>query len=109
MDFVVDQPVYQILYNLDGQENVSINGNTTILSLPSGLHDVIVYARGNYTGEVFSSENVTFTVAVPEPFSFAQTAAVSAAVLIAVTAGLLVYFKKRKHQSIPSSTISNNK
>ena len=28
--------------------------------------------------------------------------------VVAISAGLLVYFKKRKHQSIPSSTITNN-
>jgi hypothetical protein len=52
---------------------------------------------------------VFFDVDVPdvaEPFPTASVVTVSAIVVVVV--GLLVYFKKRKHQSIPSSTISNS-
>jgi len=44
-----------------------------------------------------ASETVTFTVAVPEPFPTVLVAVASVASIAVVIAGLLVYFKKRKH------------
>ena len=55
-----------------------------------------------------TSSNSSF-VPQSEPFPILPVVAVSLVVVAVVAAGVLVYFKKRKHQSIPSSTISNNK
>lgn len=100
LSFIVDQPVSKVTYSLDGKENVTINGNTTLTDLPNGYHNVTVYATNEFenTG---SSETVNFSINyVPlgreETFLTAVVAAVSVAVaVIAIGAGLLVYFKKR--------------
>jgi len=54
-----------MLVFLDGQENVTIAGNTTLVGLSSGVHNVTVYACDD-AGNVGSLETLTFTVAKPE-------------------------------------------
>jgi hypothetical protein len=93
LNFSVNEPVSQITYSLDGQENVTIAGNTTLADLSAGTHNVTVYAWDT-AGNVEASKTITFTVT---PFPTAPAAAASVASIAAVTAGLLVYFKKRKH------------
>jgi parallel beta-helix repeat protein len=80
-------------YSLDGNQNVTITGNTTLTGLSSGVHNVTVYANDTY-GNMGTSETVTFTI--PEPFPIVPVATVSVAAAAATAAGLLVYFKKRK-------------
>jgi parallel beta-helix repeat protein len=80
-------------YSLDGQQNVTITGNTTLTALSSGLHNVTVYANDTY-GNMGASETLTFTI--PQPFPVVPVAAASVATVVLVSAGLLVYFKKRK-------------
>ncbi len=96
LTFTVDKIVNWTGYSLDGQQNVTITGNTTLTGLSSGLHNVTVYANDTY-GNMGASETVTFTVAVPEPFPTAPVAAASVATIAVASVGLLVYFKKRKH------------
>jgi parallel beta-helix repeat protein len=81
-------------YSLDGKQNVTITGNTTLTGLSSGIHNVTVYANDTY-GNTAASETVTFTI--PEPFPTALVAAASGASIAIIVVGLLVYFKKRKH------------
>jgi parallel beta-helix repeat protein len=96
LNLVVTQPVSWIIYSLDYQSNVTILENTTLTSLSQGTHSLTVY--GNTTEGVFaSSETVVFSVNAPDPFSVVPVAAVSAASITAVAAGLLFYFKKHKH------------
>ena len=83
-------------YSLDGQDNVTLTGNSTISELPNGLHNVTVYARDTF-GNEGASETITFYIDVPEPFPTALVVAASVAAAVVVGAGVLVYFKKRKH------------
>jgi len=94
----VNKSVVWLGYSLDGQENVTITGNSTITGLTSGLHNITVYAKDTLenTG---ASETISFTVA-EEPFPVATVAAVSVATVIVVGAGLLVYFEKRKRRGL---------
>jgi hypothetical protein len=96
LNFTVNESVCKISYVLDGQENVTVAGNTTLANLPYGEHNVTVYATDN-VGNI-GSETITFTIAEPEPepFPTVPVAAASVAVVAAVIAGLLLYFKKRK-------------
>jgi parallel beta-helix repeat protein len=99
--FSVDKQVNWTAYSLDGQQNVTITGNCTIANITNGFHSVTVYANDTF-GKIGASENITFTIAVAplersEPFPTATIAAVAGATtVIAVGAGLLVYFKKRR-------------
>ena len=94
LNFVVSKPVQQITYCLDGQNNVTITGNTTLTGLPNGDHNVTVYAtdEAENTG---ASETSHFTVAESEPFPTALVVASIVSVAI-ISVGLLLYFKKRK-------------
>jgi parallel beta-helix repeat protein len=99
--FSVDKQVNWTAYSLDGQQNVTITGNCTIANITNGFHSVTVYANDTF-GKIGASENITFTIAVTplersEPFPTATIAAVAGATtVIAIGAGLLVYFKKRR-------------
>jgi len=93
LDFMVNKPVAWMGYSLDGRDNVTINGNTTLDGLSNGLHNITVYARDELdnTG---ASETVSFIVESPFPTALVA-ASTASAVIIGI--GLLVYFKKRKH------------
>jgi hypothetical protein len=101
LNFTVNDPVSQITYCLDGQENVTITGNTTLTGLPNGDHNVTVYATDE-AGNTGASQTITFTVAKPdpqpEPFPTTMVIAPFASVAF-VGVGLLVYFKKRQKES----------
>lgn len=96
--FMVDKPAVWMGYSLDGQDNVTVTGNSTISGLTSGLHNVTVYARDEFDNVGFS-ETIYFNVEVPEepePFSAALVTAASVATVAVVSVVLLVYIKKRR-------------
>jgi hypothetical protein len=96
LNFGVDEPFEKASYVLDGQQNVTITGNTTLTGLPNGDHNVTIYAIDE-AGNTGVSETIYFSIDVPEPFPTAMVVAVSVAIIALVGVGLLVYFKKRKH------------
>jgi hypothetical protein len=81
-------------YSLDGQENVTVTGNTTLTGLTEGLHNVTIYAKDTL-GNIGASKAITLTVA-PEPFPTVPVAAASAAAAAVACVGIIFYFKKRK-------------
>lgn len=94
LSFTVDRPTSWIGYSLDGQDNITIGGNTTLPSLPNGAHNITLYAAN--TGGFFgASETIYFSVAKPEPFPTLPVAASIASVML-VGVGALIYFRKRK-------------
>jgi hypothetical protein len=95
LSFTVNKPHVWLAYSLDGKDNVTITGNTTITGLTSGLHNITVYAKDEFEN-IGASETISFTMAT-EPFPSAPVAAASVATVAVVGVGLLVYFKKRKH------------
>jgi parallel beta-helix repeat protein len=95
LNFSTNEPVSWLGYSLDGQENATINGNTTIADLPNGLHNVTVYANDTF-GNTGKSETISFTIAKePESFPTAPVAAASVASVAVAGVGLLVYFRKK--------------
>jgi hypothetical protein len=94
LDFAVDQPVSQLKYSLDGQENVTVTGNTTLTGLKNGPHNITVYARGE-TGNIGSSETFFFEVEVPEPFPTIATVAIIAVLGSLVCTGIIWYLRKK--------------
>jgi hypothetical protein len=97
--FTVNKPVAWLGYSLDGQENVTVSGNSTIAGLPNGLHNVTVYARDEFENTGVS-ETISFNV--DAPFPVVPVAAASVAAIVAVGMGLLVYFKKRRREAEPT-------
>jgi N-acetylneuraminic acid mutarotase len=92
LTFTVNKPAAWISYSLDGQDNITAAGNTTLSGLPDGSHTITVYVRDEF-GNTATSETINFTIeeTVPTTLFIAATA-------IAVTTGItIVYFKKRKH------------
>jgi hypothetical protein len=93
--FAVNRTVSQISYSLDEEDNVIVDGNTTLAGLPNGEHCLTVYAT-DIVGNTGVSETVYFSVEVPFPTTMVIVPAASVAVL---GVGLLVYFKRRKHKA----------
>jgi hypothetical protein len=91
LNFTVNEETPQLTYSLDGQDNVTIAGNTTLSGLPKGDHILTIYAKDE-AGNMGASETIYFSV---EPF---PTTLVVASVITVSVAGiaLFVYFKKRK-------------
>ena len=94
LDFTVEETFSRIEYSLDGQSNVTIDGNTTLTWLPNGYHNVTVYATDEF-GNIGVSKTIYFNVEAP--FPTALVVAVSVAAVAVVGIGLFVYLKKRKH------------
>jgi hypothetical protein len=97
LNFTVNEPFSELAYCLDGQENVTINGNTTLTGLRNGDHNVTVYATDEF-GNNGASKTIIFNVEVSEPFP--TTLVIASVIIVAVAgAGLLFFFKKRKKDS----------
>jgi nitrous oxidase accessory protein NosD len=97
LTFTLSEKASWIGYSVDGQNSVTIAGNTTLNGLSHGSHNLTVYATDK-TGNKGASETITFTMAeetVPEPFPTELAIAASGASVATVGVGLLVYFKKR--------------
>jgi hypothetical protein len=105
LNFTVNGNISQVTYSLDGKDNITIPGNTTLTGLPTGPHNVTLYAH-DVAGNTGASETVTFTVvneSETEPFLIVVLVAVVLAAIF-VGAGLTVHFKKRNHQQTLVST-----
>jgi len=95
LNWTVNEPATQVTYSIDGQENITLAGNTTLFGLPVGEHNVTVYAWDT-VGNVGASETVVFTV--EEPFPTVPVAAVSAASIAAVAAAGLIFARRRRRK-----------
>lgn len=100
INFTVNEQVSLITFSLDGQDNATIYGNTTLTGLSNGRHNITVYVWDR-AGHVGASETTYFSVSEtePEPFPTTIVAVASGASVAAVGLGLLVYFKKRQKES----------
>jgi len=104
LNFTVSEKASLIKYSLDGLDNSTVKGNTTLTGLPNGGHNITVYAW-DVAGSVGTSETIYFTLAPKkeplnetkqEPFPIVPVAATSIASLAVVSAGLLIHFKRHK-------------
>ncbi|KON32091.1 hypothetical protein AC478_01365 [miscellaneous Crenarchaeota group-1 archaeon SG8-32-3] len=57
----VNRPTTWMGYSLDGQDNVSITGDTELSDVSEGLHSITVYVNDTF-GNIVSSGNVSFSV-----------------------------------------------
>ncbi|MCW4003275.1 MAG: hypothetical protein NWE95_05100 [Candidatus Bathyarchaeota archaeon] len=93
LNFTIDQPTSWIGYSLDGKENVTITGNTTLTGIANGQHSLTVYANDT-AGNMGVSQTVNFTVALPLDLSYAVAGTTIIAVAVSVI--LLLRIKVRK-------------
>jgi hypothetical protein len=94
LTFLIYEAFSSMSYSLDGQDNVTIAGNTTLSELPNGSHNLTVYVTDR-SGNTGASETIYFNVEVPEPFP--TTLFIASVITVAVVgAGLIIYFKKCK-------------
>ncbi|MCJ7560388.1 hypothetical protein MUO79_07190, partial [Candidatus Bathyarchaeota archaeon] len=103
LTFTVNKPPVWLGYSLDGLDNVTVTGNTTIAGLTSGLHNVTVYAKDAFenTG---TSETITFSIA-KETETFPTTWIAIAAATIAIgSVSLAAYHTKRKNKKQKTQT-----
>jgi hypothetical protein len=96
LDFTVNEAASEILYCLDGKENQTITDSLTLTGLKEGAHNVTLYAA-DLAGNVAEPKTLLFNVDLPESFPVVQVATVPAIAIVLVGAGLIIYFKKRKH------------
>jgi parallel beta-helix repeat protein len=102
LNFTINEITSHITYSLNGEENITVSGNTTLTGLANGNYNLTVYAW-DAVGNVGSSQTIDFVVAQetePEPFPIVPVAVVSGASAIAIGVGLVVYFKKRKREAV---------
>lgn len=94
LTLTTNEPVSQASYSLDGKENVTIAGNTTLTGLTNGDHNLTIYAKDE-AGNIGTSETSYFSVEVPFPTAIVATASGASVAIIGI--GLIVYLRKRKH------------
>ncbi len=87
----------RIVYSLDGLENQSFSGNTTLTGLSNGLHNVTVYAW-NLDGNVGASETAFFFVQVSESFPIVPIVGAGSLVSVAAVCVGVFWLRKRRSQ-----------
>jgi hypothetical protein len=97
LNFTVNNSFSKITYSLDGQENATITGNSTISELPHGAHNVTVYVWDE-AGNVGASETLRFSIA--QPASNVPIVVVCSVVVVIVVVGLSVNLKKKRQLSL---------
>jgi hypothetical protein len=95
LTFTVSGSTLWMGYSLDGQANVTISSNTTLVDLSEGNHTITVYAN-NTAGNIGSSKMVYFTI-IPEIAESFPILIVAAILMMGgIEATLLVYLTRRK-------------
>ena len=89
LNFTTDESNSWMGYSLDGQENVTIAGNTTLTGLIDGSHILVTYTNDT----IGNTGTLTIKFTIAKPFSTVPVAVVSAVAVLEV-AGLMVYFWK---------------
>jgi len=91
LNFTLNETARWIGYSLDGQETVTITGNSILKDLSYGSHAITVYAT-DPAGNTGTSETIHFSVKEPFPTMIA------AAIAMAATGGTVsaIYFTKNK-------------
>jgi hypothetical protein len=96
LTFLIYETSSSMSYSLDGQDNNTIAGNTTLSELPNGVHNLTVYVTDR-SGNTGASETVYFSVDVPEPFPTLLVVSVSGVSITGVAVCVFYYRKKRNH------------
>jgi hypothetical protein len=96
--FTVNKNITLASYSLDGQQNVTILGDTTIVNIPNGFHNLTIYANDTY-GNI-GNQTVNFTVEKPQTRNYGNTFTVAviaiSVAIICIVAALLLFRRHRK-------------
>ena len=105
LDFTVSENVSRVVYNLDGLDNVTIAGNTTLTGLSVGEHNLTIYAW-DAVDHVAVSETTYFAIleklkaeepeAQPFPVLQVETASAISAAIGVVSLFVYLHSKQRK-------------
>jgi hypothetical protein len=95
LNVIVNEPVSQIIYSLDGQSNRTVAGNTTLNDVSNGAHTLKIRVLDS-AGNAGNLETLFFSVDVQDPSPTTMVIAPIALVSV-IGSGLVFYFKKRKH------------
>jgi len=92
----------EISYSLDNQANVTVNGNTTLIGLVNGSHNIVVYAS-DAAGHTGKSQDIFFNINLESNTSTNASLNIMNIILIAViisalliVAPVVILFQKRK-------------
>jgi len=88
--FTVNELTSWIGYSLDGQDSVTITGNTDLAGLSKGEHTLTVYAK-DAAGNVAASQTISFTIVERFPIEWVVAVVV---VVVVVVVCLLFRFKR---------------
>ena len=91
LTFVINKPATYLSYNLDGQLETPITGNTTLPALSNGKHSIIVHAIDE-AGNTGSSDEIQFTIST-FPIFKVITAIMLTIIILAAT---YIVFKRVK-------------
>ena len=95
LSFSLNKSVNWISYSLDGQQNVTITGNTTLTNMTNGEHTIVIYANDTF-GDIGYSQTIDFNVALAALPFVLIVSVYGTIIALATVTGLLVYFKKHK-------------
>jgi hypothetical protein len=103
LEFCVSKAFSWVGYSLDGQDNVTIAGNSTLTGLSSGTHEIVVYAT-DAAGQTGRSNIRHFSIATsmptfPTPFPVIWIIVAIVTLIAIISFTLIAYFvraKKRK-------------
>jgi hypothetical protein len=99
LNFTTDQSTSWIGCSLDGKENVTIAGNTTIASLSNGPHTITVYTNDT-VGNMGTSQTVNFDISLlPWLTSLSYVIVGVVSIIAVVTVVLLLRIKGGKKES----------
>ncbi len=92
LTFTVNQQTSKIQYSLDGLQNTTINGNTTLTYLSNGMHNITIYAWDEASNIGFSK---TTHFSVVPSFPIVSVIVASTALGVVAFVGFFYYFRKR--------------
>jgi hypothetical protein len=94
LNFTVDEETSWKGYSLDGQANVTIQGNSTLSGLSSIAHNITVFANDS-VGNMGSSPTAVFTIGSPQLSIWIILGGIIVAAAVVITA-VAIYIRRRK-------------